>query len=61
MLCSYCKQNSIDLLTTMDLVEWAYENELWTEKECDAFITLVLKKGSKLPTKTIRSYIDRKK
>jgi|SRR5690554_3518709 len=57
----YCKQNAIDLLTTMDLVEWAFENELWSEKECDAFITVVLKKGSKLPTRTIRSYIERKK
>ncbi|MEX1190433.1 MAG: hypothetical protein WEA99_00575 [Brumimicrobium sp.] len=56
----YCKRHTIDLLTTMDLVLWAFEEGLWSEEYCDTFITVVLKKGGRLPCKSIKEYQDKK-
>lgn len=53
----YCKRHEIDLLTTMDLIKWALDNDLWTEKVCNRFITKVIKKGGKLPFKSINDYV----
>lgn len=55
----YCKRHSIGLLSTMDLVLWALENKLWVEEDCDLFIKVVLKKGGRLPCKTISEYLQK--
>lgn len=43
----------------MDLIFWAFKNETWTEEECNDFISSVLKKGGRLPCKTITCYIEK--
>lgn len=55
---NYCKLHNINLLTTMDLVHWAFINKIYSEEECNEFIQLVLKKGGRLPCKTIQAYIN---
>jgi hypothetical protein len=57
----YCKRHSIGLITTMDLLHWAYTNSIYTEDNCNAFIKVVLKKGGRLPCQTIQEYITKKK
>ena len=54
---SYCNQHNIQYLTTMDFIYQAYCNGQLKEPECDVFIANVLSKGSRLPHKTMRSYL----
>lgn len=53
----YCTKNGIKIITTMDFLYEALMNQLYTEKECDKFISDVLDKGNKLPTTTIAEYV----
>lgn len=53
---SYCYNNGIEYLTTMDFINTAYEKEILTESECDEFIFNVTAKGSRLPYRTIKEY-----
>lgn len=57
----YCKRHAIPLITTMDLVEEALVSKLWTEAECDEFISSVIGKGGKLTYKNMTEYLRRKK
>ena len=54
---AYCQEHGIQYLTTMDFLYEAFCKNLLTEAECDAFITKVLSKGSKLPFTTMRNYL----
>lgn len=53
---TYCEENQIQYLTTMDFLNAAYEKELINEADCDFFIYNVISKGSRLPFKTIAEY-----
>lgn len=55
---TYCEENSIQYLTTMDFLLEAYNIKILTETECNEFITKVKSKGSKLPVNTIQEYIS---
>lgn len=57
----YCKRQKLELLTTLDLVNWAHENALWTTENCNQVIQLMLKKGARFPCKTIQEYQLQKK
>ena len=46
---SYCEQNRITYLSTMDLLYLACHRKVMTEQACDRFIADVLRQGSKLP------------
>jgi hypothetical protein len=46
----------IDYLTTMDLLEYAHQNGVLSEAECDEFIYNVISKGSRLPYNTMKDY-----
>lgn len=52
----YCNLHSIELLTTMDFLCEAHRNGLFTESDCDNFISKVLKSGSKLPVNKMSDY-----
>lgn len=52
----YCKRHSIGLLTTMDLLNWAFQNAVYTENDCNAFINDVLKKDGRLPFTNMSDY-----
>jgi predicted nucleic acid-binding protein len=54
---SYCEENNIQYLTTMDFLYEAYKRGLLGENDCNTFINNVISKGSKLPVKTIQEYI----
>ncbi len=56
---SYCEENEIQYLTTMDFIHQAYIDELMYEAECDLFIYNVKSKGSKLPVDSIQEYIQK--
>jgi len=56
----YCKRQSIELLTTLDLIKWAYENNLWLEQECDQVLQLMVKKGARLPFTSVKAFIASK-
>lgn len=56
---SYCEENEIQYLTTMDFIHQAYIDELMDEAECDFFIYNVKSKGSKLPVNSIQEYIQK--
>jgi len=43
----------------MDILLEAFNRDKLTEQECDNFITEVKAKKSRLPTNTIREYIDK--
>jgi len=55
----YCTDNGITYVTTMDLLHRAWIRQLMTEKECDQFISDVIRKGSKLPVRRIKDYKSR--
>lgn len=57
----YCALHEIKLLTTMDLIHWAWINQVYSEENCNDFIAVVLRKGSKLPCKTIQEYVSSRK
>lgn len=56
---AYCKRHNINLLTTMDLLNWAFQNTIYTENECNTFIGEVLKKGGRLPYNSISEYMKK--
>ena len=53
---TYCIENKITFLTTLDFLYYAYTKNIMSEKECDEFIDEVISKGSKLPKIKITSY-----
>lgn len=53
---SYCQMHKIDYLTTMDFLCAAMKTGLFTEKDCDSFIDLVLKAKSRLPVTKMAEY-----
>jgi predicted nucleic acid-binding protein len=57
---AYCIQYGITYYTTMDILAEALNKKIFTEKECDEFITNVKAKGSKLPCNTIQEYLKMK-
>lgn len=56
---SYCVMHNIDYLTTMDFLCEALKKNMLSEVECDDFITKVIKAGSKLPVKNMKSFTCR--
>lgn len=56
---SYCEDNQITYLTTMDLLWEAYTSKIMTEDECNDFIANVLATDSKLPVSKITFYKPR--
>ncbi|MGL1890574.1 MAG: hypothetical protein OCD02_03060 [Spirochaetaceae bacterium] len=54
----YCETNRITYITTMDIINQAYNNNIMTLKDCDLFITKVLDKKSKLPFKNMKLYLQ---
>lgn len=56
---SYCEQNRIAYLSTMDLLFLACRQKVMTEQECDEFIADVLRQGSKLPVRKLSLYTPR--
>lgn len=57
---AFCKANGITYLTTMDILLEAYNNKMFSKKECDDFITSVKGKGSILPCNTLDEFIKMK-
>jgi predicted nucleic acid-binding protein len=55
----YCDRNKINYKSTMDILIDAIAKGVMTEQECDLFISDVIKKNSKLPSKTIKEYRDK--
>ncbi len=53
---SYCVMHSVEYLTTMDFLCEALKKSILSEAQCDEFIAKVLKAGSKLPVKNIKSH-----
>ena len=53
---SYCKENGIEYLTTLDFLAEAFQKELLTETECDYFLYLADTKN-KIPFHSITAYI----
>lgn len=56
---SYCEQNRITYLSTMDLLYLACHRKVMTEQACDRFIADVLRQGSKLPVSKLSLYMPR--
>ncbi|AUC75663.1 hypothetical protein [Olleya sp. Bg11-27] len=56
---SYCAEHKIQYLTTMDFIYIAFLNGKMNTVECDDFILKVLKKGSKLPCKSMQEYLTK--
>jgi len=54
---TYCEDNGITYLTTMDFLAEALKANQLTEKECDNFIRNVKTAGSRLPVDTIADYL----
>lgn len=52
----YCERNMITYLTTLDFLYYAYARGKMTKDEVDAFITIVISKGSKLPVVDITKH-----
>lgn len=57
---TYCRENDIVYLTTMDFLETALETGKMSEAECDFFIYNVKSRGSKLPCNTIKEFVERR-
>jgi len=53
---SYCKENGIEYLTTLDFLAEAYLKEILSEAECDHFLYLADAKG-KIPFHSITAFI----
>lgn len=54
---TYCSENKITFLTTLDFLYYAYTKKIMSEKECDEFIDEVISKGSKLPKIKVSNYV----
>jgi len=57
----YCRNHSIIYLTTMDFLCQALENRIFTEEECDLFISTVKANRSRLPVNRMSEYRCKKK
>ena len=55
-IAQYCADNSIEYLTTMDILYDAFEKKILTENEADEVIQKILSKNSKLPVNRISKY-----
>ena len=53
---TYCEENSITYLTTMDILMDAIEKSVLSEDECDQIIQKVKASNSKLPVNSISEY-----
>lgn len=53
----YCERNMITYLTTLDFLYYAYTRGKMSKEEVDAFIAVVVSKGSKLPVVDITKHI----
>lgn len=53
---SYCAQNNITYLTTLDFLYYAYCRKKMTEQECKEFMQAVNNAGSRLPIIDITKY-----
>lgn len=53
---NYCMENSIEYITTMDILLLAYEKGLMDEAECDYCIYNIKSRGSRLPFDRIRDF-----
>jgi hypothetical protein len=53
---NYCIENKIDYLTTMDFLEYAHQNKILSEADCDYFIYNVKSKDSRLPYNSMKEY-----
>lgn len=60
-IATYCMQNGIGYYTTMDLLQEATVKGIMSDADCDAFITEVKNRGSRLPCNTIDQYRKMKK
>lgn len=56
-IAKYCQENGIKIYTTMDFLYEGMMNRLFTEAECDKFISDVKASGSKLPVDSIEEYV----
>lgn len=52
----YCERNMITYLTTLDFLYYSFARGKMTKEEVDAFIAIVVSKGSKLPTVDITKH-----
>lgn len=55
----YCKQNSLQFITTMGFLKEAYESNLLSEDECNEFVKVNIEKGSRLPCKTFTEFLQK--
>ncbi|MCK4796804.1 MAG: hypothetical protein KAT05_05440 [Spirochaetes bacterium] len=53
---TYCEENSITYLTTMDILMDAIEKSALSEDECDQIIQKIKARNSKLPVNSISEY-----
>lgn len=53
----YCEQNGITYITFLDLIWYAWRNEVLTESECDQCIQSAIAAGNKIPNISIAKYI----
>ena len=60
-IAKYCRDNEIKVYTTMDFLYEGMMNRLYTEPQCDKFISDVLASGSKLPVNSIEEYVKKYK
>jgi hypothetical protein len=58
---TYCNENNIQFVTTMDFLVEALHSGLFSEADCDLFIYDVISKGSILPYNTIKKFINSQK
>lgn len=54
---AYCEQNGITYLTFLDLVWYAWKNNVLSEQECDQCIQDAITAGNKIPDIKIAEYI----
>lgn len=55
----YCNKNKIGFVTTMDVICMLEDSAIWDQAGCDAFISTVKSRGSRLPVKTLAEYRKR--
>lgn len=56
----FCDKHAIVYLTTMDILQQAVKLLIFSEHECDKFISCVLEAGSKLPFKSYSAWLKNK-
>lgn len=58
---NYCIKNKITYITTMDIIEEAFNKKIMDLADCDLFISKVINNKSKLPFDSITKYLQSKK